>query len=162
MHGIDPGEFRRDGVAREQARADRERATLDRLLGAGWSRDTAAEARRLHEAAGEAVAKWVSGCVSGPCNEAALSLVGEARGEAVAEWWARMRDLDETTRRLLAECAGAAASMAMLDGFLLGRETARAEQLAAARPPLSAREVTAIMRVDGARANGVPAAVGAA
>lgn len=118
---VDPGEFLRGSAAREEDRADRESVVLEELLTAGWNRTTVADARRLHEAAGDAVAHSLMRCGS-PCNETALELVGEAHGRALAEWWAKSRHLDDATRRLLVECAGAAAAMAMADGYLLGRE----------------------------------------
>lgn len=128
MAGIDPGEFGRGAAAREEARIDRERVVLDELLAAGWNRATAAEARRLQVAIGDAVAKWMSRTAPTPYDETALSLVGEARGVAVADWWAQLQDVDDRTRRLLRECAASAAAMALIDGFALGRESAREEQ----------------------------------
>jgi hypothetical protein len=123
--GIDPGEFGRGAAAREEARIDHERAVLNEMLASGWSRATATEARRLQDAIGDAVARWMSRCGAAPCDETALGLVGEARGAAVADWFAQAQGLDDRTRRLLRECAASAAAMAMIDGFMLGQEAVR-------------------------------------
>jgi hypothetical protein len=123
---VDPGEFLRGAAAREEDRAERERAALEELLTAGWNKATVAEARRLHDAIGEAVAQALLRTCAPDCNETALELVGEAHGRALAEWWAKVRRLDDDTRRLLTECAGIAAAMAMADGYLLGRNGAAA------------------------------------
>ncbi len=136
MTWIDAGEFGRGGAAREEARADREQGVLNELLAAGWSRATAADARALHQTVAQAVTRWMAGDGAGTCNEAALGLVGEARGQALAGWWAAARELDDETRRLLVECAGAAAAMAMLDGYLLGRHECR-EQATSAVPTVT-------------------------
>jgi hypothetical protein len=124
MAGIDPGEFGRGAAAREDARADRERAVLDAMLSAGWNRTTVMEARRLHEDMASAVARS-QGRVNGMlCNETALGLVGEARGAALADWWAESRGLDDQMRQMLRDCAAAAAALAMVDGFLLASQPA--------------------------------------
>ena len=144
MTWIDPGEFGRGAAAREDARTDRERAVLEQILTSGWNRTTAAEARRLHEAVRQVVEKWLGRCSSAPCDETALGLVGEASGKALAEWWPQAQELDERTRRLVAEVAGAAAAMAMVDGYLLGAASARGEQPAVPAPAASpARQTSA-------------------
>lgn len=93
------------------------------MLSAGWNRTTVMEARRLHEAMASAVARSHGRVIGATCNETALGLVGEARGAALADWWAESRGLDENTRRMLRDCAAAAASLAMVDGFLLASQT---------------------------------------
>ena len=143
MTWIDPGEFRSGAAAREDARTDRERAVLEQILTSGWNRATAAEARRLHEAVRQVVEKWMGRCASAPCDETALGLVGEASGKALAAWWPQAQELDERTRRIVAELAGTAAAMAMVDGYLLGAASARGEQPAAPAPAASAARETA-------------------
>jgi hypothetical protein len=135
MPWIDPGEFGRGAAAREDTRSDHARAVLEELLAAGWSAETAAEARRLHDATGAAVARWLDRCRMSDCNDTALGLVGEARGRALADWWATIRDLDDHTRRLVVECAGVAAAMALHEGYLLGRAAADA-RAAESRPAM--------------------------
>jgi hypothetical protein len=135
---IDPGEFQRGAAAREEARIDHERAVLDELLASGWSRTTAAEARRLQDAIGAVVARSLAHVGAPSCDETALGLVGEARGIAVADWWARTHGLDDRTRQLLRDVAAAAAAMAMLDGFLLGQDSAKPQpRRAPPAPPVS-------------------------
>jgi hypothetical protein len=151
MPWIDPGEFVRGAAAREDARADRERAVLDQLLSVGWNRRTAAEARRLHQASREAVANWMTRCSAGQCDETALGLVGEARGAAFADWWAEAHGLDDQTRRLLRECASAVAAMAMTDGYLLGCEDMQAESRTHALPAPARTSAPVALHTDGAR-----------
>lgn len=163
MSWIDPGEFGRGAAAREDARADRERAVLDQLLGAGWNRGNAAEARRLHDAMRDAVGRWLNGRAPSPCNDTAIGLVGEARGAAMAEWWADAKGLDDDARRLLIDCAGAAAAMAMLDGYLLGRASVETQPGTPAVPAhtLTTR-VDRSRPADSARVNGARAVAGVA
>lgn len=129
MRGIDPGEFGRAAAAREEGRREREDDVLGHMLAAGWSGATAEEARRIQEIMAHAIEGAHSRGASLPFNEAALNLVGEARGAALAEWWTVQRGLDERTAALVREVAMAAASMAMIDGVVLGANPQPAKAL---------------------------------
>lgn len=93
---------------------------LGQLLAAGWSGETAREARRIQEAIADAVDRSRARGGALPFSETALNLVGEARGAALANWWAQQRGLDERATALVREVAMAAAAMAMVDGVVLG------------------------------------------
>lgn len=151
MAGIEPGEFARGAAAREELRADLERQALEQLLAAGWGEQTAAEARRLHEEITAVIAQ-AQGRRTSACNETVLGLVGEARGRAFAAWWAATHELDDQVRAMLMDCAAAAAAMALIDGFHLGRDRVSGEPLStpATLRPAPARAAP----LDAARLNG--------
>lgn len=119
MPWIEPGEFGRARAAHEDARADQELAVLEERLAAGWMPEIAAEAHRLQATLSAAIAR--SGGRDGAlCNETAVGLVGEAHGASFADWWAEARGLDDRTAALVREAVIAAASMTMLEGYVLG------------------------------------------
>lgn len=159
---VDPGEFGRGAAARDEARAEREHAVLEELLAAGWNDQTAADARRLHEAVRDVVAQWQLRSSPSHCNETALGLVGEARGRALAEWWAQARGLDEHARALLTECAGVVAAMAITDGYLLGRPNGQVELRPSPRASLRGSAPASGAPVNGMPAYRADAAVGTA
>ncbi len=148
---IEPGEFAWGAAMREDWRDDRERNELERRLAAGWRPDTAAAARDLHERIAQALARPARRPGAAPCNETAMGLVGESHGAALAEWWARARGLDDDTVALLRECAAAAASMAMVEGYHYGRVCADAGDRPAAPPvPAVSAPIVTAAPVDGA------------